>query len=502
MSSVPASLGAATGLRHASRAWRNAVAIVALLASVFFLYAPTSESLMELWSDTGKTTYTHGFVIAALTAWLVLRRRHALAAIPWSPSIVGSLLALAASVVWIVSVRASIELFHQLLLLGLLWLSVWAVFGRRMALQLWLPVGFLIFAIPVWDQINFLLQKATVKAVALLLAVTAIPAWVDGNFVHLAAGVFEVAGGCSGIHFFIVALSLATLYGEIGRDSWKVRIQLVALATGLALLANWLRVYTIVLAGYLTNMQHSLIREGHYNFGWVVFAVVMLVFFLLARRFASAPPENHPLFVPESAHTSRAAALMVAVVCVLAAPVAEFFRPVRPAMLAPGSSHLLRTPNGWSRTEPAAVSAWTPIFAGADLIERSQYASSSGGEVQMFIASFALQEQQKEIVAYGNGLIGPGEGSVVSDTRAVTGRAARELFVRGPAGRSVIRYYYDIGGHRTDRAVFAQLWYGLKSIRGEVVSSVFALRTECAANCDEARALLSEFDQSLGERSL
>jgi len=141
------------------------------------------------------------------------------------------------------------------------------------------------------------------------------------------------------------------------------------------------------------------------------------------------------------------------------------------------------------------------MFAGADLVERAQYASPSGRKVQVFIASFALQEQQKELVAYGNVLIGPGEGSVVSDSRAVAGRAARELFVQSPAGRSVIRYYYDIGGHRTDRAVFAQLWYGVSSIRGKIVSSVFALRTECAANCDEARLLLNEFDESVGERN-
>ena len=500
MSSVPAAFGDAAGLRHTVRVWCNAFAIVVLLASVFFLYGPSSESLLAIWADTGRITYTHGYVVAALVAWLVLRQRDALAAIPWSPSIVGSLLVAMTGAMWLVSVRASIELLHQLLLLDLLWLSVWAVFGLRMALQVWLPIGFLIFAIPAWDQINFLLQKGTVQAVALLLDVSAINAWVDGNFVHLAAGTFEVAGGCSGIHFFIVSLALATLYGEVGRDSWKVRIQLLALAAGLALLANWLRVYIIVVAGHLTNMQHFLIREGHYNFGWMVFAVTMLVFFLLARRFAPAAPQKPSPIASEEPGASRAAVLLFAATCVLALPISERLSAVEPASLA-NAELLPPPPAGWSRTDAAAMSMWNPVFAGADRVDRAMYASPEGREVQLFIASYAAQGQGKELVAYGNALIGPGEGSVVSESRAASGGPAREILVQGSGSSSVIRYYYVIGGHRTDRGVFAQLWYGLATLRGAVASSVFALRAECADDCEEARTRLNVFAKTVDARN-
>jgi exosortase A len=496
MSSVPASLGAATGLRHAARAWRNAVAIVALLASVFFLYAPSSESLMELWSDTDRTTYTHGFVIAALTAWLVLRRRHALAAIPWSPSIVGSLLALAASVVWIVSVRASIELIHQLLLLGLLWLSVWAVFGRRMALQVWLPVGFLIFAIPVWDQINFLLQEATVQAVALLLAVTAIPAWVDGNFVHLAAGVFEVAGGCSGIHFFIVALALATLYGEMGRDSIKVRIQLVVLAGGLALLANWLRVYTIVLAGHFTNMQHSLIQEGHYNFGWAVFAVMMLLYLFIARRIAPLVPNEAIALAMDGIPASgrRAGGVLMGLACVVAIPAWAVLYPVEPAPLPAAGASLPEAPIGWSRTSSRSLT-WNPVFVGADLEERGEYADAHGSRLEVFVATYAMQRQDKELTAYGNSLIGANASHLVSSSRALSDGQAREILVEIAGERALIRYYYRVGNLRIASGVVAQLRYGLSALSGATTSSVVAMRVRCLPDCDSARMLLNEFSR-------
>jgi exosortase A len=496
MSSVPASLTVASAGRYSQRAWLIGGAVVIVLAAVFLLYWPSADSLMQLWSDTGKTTYTHGFIIAAIVVFLVWRKRERLASMPWTPSIRASLLVVLLGFAWLIAVQGVIELIHQLLMLTLLWTSVWAIFGLRIATQLCIPVGYLIFAIPAWDQINFLLQEATVRAVALMLQVSSIPAYVDGNFVHLAAGVFEIAGGCSGIHFFIVALALATLYGEIGSDSTKVRIQLVVLAGGLALLANWLRVYTIVVAGHLTNMQHSLIREGHYNFGWMVFAVMMVVFFLLARRFtprarAEAAPEHATTGASRGA--ARGVGVGLAAACVIAAPSFEFLRSTQPAVLPPPDALMPRAPVGWSKVAESSAPTWNPVFSGADRIERAAYTDSSGDRVQVFAASYAMQGENKELVSYGNLLIGPADGSVLSSSRAASGEVARELVIQNSAGRAIVRYYYLIGEHRTDRDIVAQVSYGLHAITGETASSVIALRAACRTDCDEARALLSEF---------
>ena len=496
MSSIPAF---PTSLASdARRGWRMAGAAVAVLVGVFLVYWPSAASLFQWWGDTGKTTYTHGFIIAALSLWLVIRQRESLAALPWAPSIRASLLVLTVAVMWLVAVRAGIELIHQMLLLAILWLSTWAVFGSRIALTLWRSIGYLIFAIPVWDQINSLLQAATVKAVAFLLAVSSIPAYVDGNIVHLAAGVFEVAGGCSGIHFLIVSLALATLYGEVGNDSWNVRIRLVALAFGLALLTNWLRVYIIIVAGYLTNMQHFLIREGHYNFGWMLFACMMVVFFLLARRFAPAAPPAPAQPGPLTVSASRAPGITIAVVSLIAVPAWGLLRSAAPPASESARLALPPAPAGWSIAHES--SAWNPVFESADWIDRAEYASPDGRRVQVFIAGYAVQGPDKELVTYGNTLVGPTEGVVVSDDRAVSGGVARELLVRGSEGQSVIRYYYDIGGFRTDRGIAAQLWYGMTAIGHEPGASVVAFRANCAGDCATARAQLGEFAASVDGR--
>ena len=67
----------------------------------------------------------------------------------------------------------------------------------------------------------------------------------------------------------------------------RALVQLVVMAV-LALLANWVRVYTVIEAGYLTDMKHHLVSVGHYWFGWCVFAVALTCFFWLATWFSPA----------------------------------------------------------------------------------------------------------------------------------------------------------------------------------------------------------------------
>jgi exosortase A len=479
---------------YSSRAWRLSLSIVAALAGVFLLYRPSSESLIALWDDIARITYTHGFLIAAISAWLVVRRRRELADEPCAPSVAGAAVTVLTGVVWFFAVRAGIEIVNQVLLVILMWLSVWALFGLRVARVIWLPVGFLLFAVPVWDIVNPLLQELTVHAVHALLQVAGIPAYVDGNYVHVAAGVFEVAGGCSGIHFFIVSFSLGTLYGEIGRDPWKVRAWLLALAVGFALLANWVRVFIIVVAGHLTNMQHYLIREEHYNFGWAVFAVMMLFYLILARRIAP-PARNEPPPLAElgnGAKGTRATGLLVAIGCVALIPVFEILNPVKPAPLPALGASLPPVPAGWSQATSHTMS-WSPVFAGADQEERSEYADDNGQHLAVFVATYAMQRQNKELIAYGNSLIGSNEGPVVSNTRADSGEPAQEIVFEHGNQRSLIRYYYRVGDRRTARGVVAQLWYGFRAMTGATTSQVVAMRAPCVPDCNSARKLLNEF---------
>jgi len=55
--------------------WKGPALVCTVLAVVALLYWPGTLSLGELWSDTTGDTYTSGFLIAAVSLWLLWRER-------------------------------------------------------------------------------------------------------------------------------------------------------------------------------------------------------------------------------------------------------------------------------------------------------------------------------------------------------------------------------------------------------------------------------------------
>ena len=92
-----------------------------------------------------------------------------------------------------------------------------------------------------------------------------------------------------------MGLAIAALHGELRRDPWRTRLAQLVFMAWLALLANWVRVYTVIERGYQTDMQTYLVRVSHYWFGWGVFAVALVIFFVVTDRLGPAPgPDPRP----------------------------------------------------------------------------------------------------------------------------------------------------------------------------------------------------------------
>src|SRR5262249_29206108 len=143
-------------------------AIVGLLVLAFW---PAAESLGVLWLDTHRTTYAHGFLVLATSAWLLWRARDQWATTGAEASRPAPFLALRAGAVlaWRFAYRAGVQIGIELLLLVIVWLSIGALLGARAARHSLVPVGFLGFALSLWDALNPLLHWGTVRVVRLIL---------------------------------------------------------------------------------------------------------------------------------------------------------------------------------------------------------------------------------------------------------------------------------------------------------------------------------------------
>lgn len=471
---------------------RSVAALVVLLAAaVAALFWPTTQSLLVEWRDTDNLTYTHGYLIAAICCWLLVRAGLAPNA-PCKPDWRVALALVILSLCWLVAWRSGIELLHQVLFPVLGLGAVCAAIGVRSGSRFWFAFAYLYFAIPVWSVGNEILQTVTVVAVRVMLQVTSIPAYVVGNIVHVPAGAFEIAGGCSGLHFFVVAVAIAAIFGEIHRDSLRMRVLLLMLAAALAMVSNWVRVYTIIVAGHLTDMQHYLVRVDHYYFGWALFAVMMVVFFWLASRLPLQDRNMQTAPDPQPAQTDARRGLMLGLAIAVAAlsvgPAIGAMSPLTPAVTAPGP--LLPTVAQWSGPLPAS-DAWSPSYPGSDRRQLGEY-RSNGVAAVAFVAEYNEQRQGKELVGFDNSILhGLTAAASARESVDLPGGPANRLRIGEGRDETVVLYYYRIGPARIANPFIAQLRYGAATIFSNPASRIVAVR---AASDASAGALLNDLD--------
>ncbi|HET7202977.1 MAG TPA: exosortase A [Steroidobacteraceae bacterium] len=476
--------------------------VVAVVVAGLAAYWPTVRSLLAFWNDYDNLTYSHGYLVAVICGWLLWRARFRLAgaASPsWTRAGVAALLAL--SFAWTVAYVAGIEVLHQLLLPALLLAGIWVYAGRQAATVALLPIGYLIFAIPAWDQVNGVLQGLTVFAVTTILKAIAIPARFDDNVVHLASGSFEIAGGCSGLHFVIVALAIAVLYGELGHDTRRNRVSIVLIALAMAIAMNWVRVATIILAGYLTDMQSFLVRIDHYYFGWALFALLLLVFFWGVPRWLDLDHGgNRRPAVPACTRGRRAdlVALVPAVLALLLMPSLVTWASARQTRGVAGPPVIEPAIAGWEGPLQAD-DGWDPVYAGADSRLRAAY-RRNGQQVEVYVAAYAFQAQGKEIVGYGNSLLGEGRWRSRSSASTTGGpRGTAWLVATDPAGgRWTLAREYLVAGRSFSNGWSSKLYYPLAMLAGRPESRVIAVAARCGDDCAAASEAVSGFMDDAG----
>ncbi len=471
--------------------------VLGLYLAVAVLYWPSALELDALWRSTAEETYTHGYLILLISLWLIVRNRTRLAAETVRP-VSGALVALAIlSVLWLWGWRAAIQEVQLVLLPLLLLTAIVAAFGWRVGRLMTFPVGYLYFAIPLWGNINPIVRGLSSRMTGLLLWVTGLPGFMQGNYVNLPGGTIEIANSCSGLHELIVGLALAALYGEIARDPPRRRIEWLVTMGALSLIINWVRIFIVLIAADATDMHSSLVKH-HYWLGWWLFAGVFAAFLWWAGRRASSSPASDEAgrtaeFAAPSTRTRFRFAPMALALGVLAAlPVLSY------GMDWTHPTHSVaiswpQAPKGWHGPQPAGSTPWRPRFINPSGESLQVYTDATGQSVEAFAVAYRIQTQQGKLLGYGNHLVGANHRWRNVATRIVHSPSGpwRETLTANSAGtRALIWSRYRIGNRYFVKPRLSQLWYGLESLVRPPVSSLIALRTRCTADCKAARARL------------
>jgi exosortase len=244
-----------------ARTWPLWIGAAAATAGAVIGLVGGFSRLHASWTDA--YSYSHGYLVLLMSGWLFARNLRSAPIAELRPSLIGFgmlLIGVAGYVLAeIVDVTIGIQAMMPVLLLSL----VAALAGLPLARRALVPVAFLYFAIPLWNLLTIPLQNLTTVMVTSALRISNISAYIEGYVVATPSGSFEIAQGCSGLHFLVVGLALAAFYGLAWYRRWSARALLFAVAGAASIVANWLRVYVLIDVGERTNMQHYLIAEDH-----------------------------------------------------------------------------------------------------------------------------------------------------------------------------------------------------------------------------------------------
>ena len=248
---------------------------------VIFLYQDILWGMGSDWNNN--PDYSHGFLVPLLSVYFIWERWNVLASETPSPSIWGiGLLALGlfSLVVGLIGAELYVQRASLIVVLSGL---VLLILGWKYLWLLSLPIGFLVFMIPlpaiVVNTIAFPLQLFAAQTASFCLFSLGIPVLREGNLIMLASTTLEVAEACSGLRSLLSLLALGTVYGYFSQNVLWKRWILVILSVPIAIVANAARVSgTGILAHYFGEEA----AEGFYHTfeGWLVFVVAFALLFL------------------------------------------------------------------------------------------------------------------------------------------------------------------------------------------------------------------------------
>ena len=275
--------------------------IVLLLGYSLFIYPQVISDWRTYSFDDG--TYSHAYLMPFIIVTLLWQQRNNLEL----RFHIGYLLAML-SVAAILAVSITAQQVSILRLLFPLYVILLFCTLVRPSLALVVPLALLWFISPVWGSLTAPLQYISVVITKFIMQLTHIPVYVDGNFIQIPQGVFEIAEGCSGLRYFIVSLALSTLLCHLHLRKLKNMLLLTFCAVIGAILVNGVRIVLIILIGYYSDMQSSIVKD-HNMFGWFLYIPFIVVLFYLVGKL-----EPHPASEDKPYATQRLAAMPLALV--------------------------------------------------------------------------------------------------------------------------------------------------------------------------------------------
>ncbi|MBD3290355.1 exosortase [candidate division KSB1 bacterium] len=254
-----------------------------LLGVAIIIYIPIVLGLFETWYTDAN--YSHGFLIPVLSGYLIYDRRKALSGISLSSNYNGLIILCSGLMLYIFGTAASEYFSVRLSLIVVLTGIVIFILGTRFFKNIWFPMTFLFFMVPlpyiIYYKITFPLQLLSTQIAATILKSVGIPLILQGNIIHLQNYSLEVVEACSGLRSLMTLSALSAAIAYVYLQRFLSGILLIILTPPIAILANTGRIImsAIVAIAFSPNLAKGIFHDIS---GLVIFLIGLILVSLCA----------------------------------------------------------------------------------------------------------------------------------------------------------------------------------------------------------------------------
>jgi exosortase D (VPLPA-CTERM-specific) len=379
--------------------------IVSVLVSIAAFWGALAE-LVHRW--TTQEEYSHGFFIPLITCWLLWSRRDALLASIGQPSWSGVVLLLVAAFMHILGELSALYLLSHVAFVVSLMSIVLCAGGFSLLRVTFIPIVFLLFAIPtpyfIDAMLSWRLQLVSSALGVWFIRLFDIPVYLAGNVIDLGHYRLQVVEACSGLRYLYPLMSLGFLAAYLFQAPlWKRAV--VFLSTiPITVVMNSFRIGVI---GLLVNSFGPQAADGalHFFEGWIIFVacagLLAAEIFLLTLGSGKSffgmfyLPKIQPVSVTTSARaTTNQAPLAASLVLLCATGVGIFLLSSR-TEIVPERTRFAAFPTQvgpWSG-RPSMLSPEVEHVLNLDDYIISDYSKAKAGVVNFYVAYYASQRK-------------------------------------------------------------------------------------------------------------
>jgi len=252
------------------------------IVGIVFYYSTLFELLTRVLRREGSS---HGVFVPLLSLYFLWRKRSHLREIEPNYEIIPGLVLAAGGLLLFLLVRAHDYFFWEsfsfiVVLAGF----VTCFFGKKIFKEILFPIFFLICMIPIPEHLYYAIsvwvRQAAMEIFIHALAITNVPFFREGIFLHLPDTVLRVGLDCSGMRYLLSYFVFGIAYAYLYRSRLRERILLVCLTIPISLLASALRLTVITLLAYYIG-PHMAEHWPHILTSWFIFLSVLGFFVAL-----------------------------------------------------------------------------------------------------------------------------------------------------------------------------------------------------------------------------